>query len=87
MEDKKPRRRICDVLPAEITGAPVIGMSGNHEITVDGFKGIEEYSESELSFRAGDMTISVCGEALVIRYLSLHTIVVCGSISRVEFAP
>lgn len=86
MEEKQRNRRcLSDVIPAEITDAPIIGMTGRREVTVDGFKGIEEYSEAEVTFRAGSELIAVCGTELVIKYMSLHTIVVGGRIGSVEF--
>ncbi len=84
--EKKPCRRISDVIPAELTDTPIIGMTGRKEITVDGFRGIEEYSGLGISFRAGNLVISVHGQELVIKYMSLHTIVVGGEISGVDFS-
>lgn len=78
--------KITDVLPAEITDTPIIGMQGNREITVDGFKGIEEYSDTEVCFRAGNMTMTVSGSNLLIRYLSIHTIVISGNIKNTAFS-
>ncbi len=78
--------KITDVLPAEITDTPIIGMQGNREITVDGFKGIEEYTDTEVCFRTAAMMITVYGSNLLIRYLSIHTIVISGNIKNVSFS-
>ncbi len=83
---EKNSRRLTDVLPAELTDTPIIGMTGNREITVDGFRCVEEYTETEITFRAGCFLMTVRGISLAIRFLSLHTIVVSGEISAVEFA-
>lgn len=82
--NEKSGRRLSDVIPAEITDTPIIGMTGGREMTVDGFRGVEDYSEDEIRFRAGAYMITVRGGALTIRYLSLHTIVIAGEITAVE---
>ncbi len=76
----------CEKLTPEILASmPVIALTGNKEITVDGFKGIEEYSELSVSFKAGSLLMTVIGCDLSIRYMSLHTIVIAGEIKSVEF--
>ena len=82
---KNEKKRQPGFLPAEITGEAVIQIIGNSEITVDGFKGIEDYTENEVVFRAGSFVLAVIGESLAIRYLSIHTIVVSGYICSVEY--
>ncbi len=74
-----------DVIPAELGDTPIIFMTGSREMTVDGFHGIIDYTENELTFGAGAGTITVTGFDLAIRYMSLHTIVVGGDIKNVEF--
>ena len=86
--DEGRRRSGCfsDVIPSELTDTPIIGMTGSREITVDGFRGIEEYTEREVTFRAGSGIITVCGTELVIKFMSLHTIVIGGRICSVNFS-
>ncbi|MBQ1389425.1 MAG: YabP/YqfC family sporulation protein [Clostridia bacterium] len=76
---------ISKCIPAEIAGEAVIQIIGNREITVDGFKGIEEYTDNEVVFHAGSFMLTVCGENLVIKFLSIHTIVIGGNIQEVRF--
>ncbi len=65
---------------------PFINIIGNREITVDGFRGIEDFSESEVTFCAGNMLICIGGSDLIIRYMSVHTIVVAGKITSIKFS-
>lgn len=86
MNDKKTPSAIgSDVIPSQITGDPVIGLTGDREITVDGFRFINDYSENSVAFCAGKLTINVIGCGLMIRYISPHTIVIAGGINSVEF--
>ena len=71
---------------SEILDGSMIAIVGRREITVDGFGGIEEYSEREISFKAGGKRVTVCGSELEIRYMSIKTIVVAGVIDSVSFA-
>ena len=57
--NEKSSRKLSDVIPAELTDTPIIGMTGNSEITVDGFRCVEDYSENEISFRAGCFLMTV----------------------------
>ena len=84
-ETNENRKNLGELLPPEITGAPVISISGRREITVDGFRGIEEYTEDSVTFKAGKTVISVGGNDLIIRFMSLHTIVIAGYIIKIEF--
>ncbi len=82
---KNENKRQHSFLPAEISGEAVVQLLGNSEITVDGFKGIEDYTENEVVFRAGSFVLAVSGDALVIKFLSIHTIVIGGHIRSVEY--
>ena len=79
------KNEFTDVIPSQITDTPIINMTGSREMTVDGFRGIEDYADNELSFRAGALLVTVTGFDLSIRYVSLHTIVLCGDIRSVVF--
>ncbi len=83
---KITERESTDVIPSNILDTPIIAMTGSRELTVDGFRGIEDYTENELCFRAGALVVTVTGFDLTIRYLSVHTIVVVGDIRSIEFA-
>ena len=78
-------KSIANMIPAELSDIPIINMNGSRDITVDGFKGIEEYSDDSVSFRVSGGLMTVVGGELTIKYMSLHTIVIAGKIKRVEF--
>lgn len=79
----RDNRKMSDVIPAELTDTPIMSLTGDREITVDGFRGIEEYTDDCVTFRAGKLNVCVSGSGLEIRYMSLHTIVIGGSIRSV----
>ena len=43
------------------------------------------YTEDSVTFKAGKTVISVGGNDLIIRFMSLHTIVIAGYIIKIEF--
>lgn len=79
----RDNRKVSDIIPAELTDTPIMSLTGDREITVDGFSGIEEYTDDSVTFRAGKLNICVSGSDLEIRYMSMHTIVIGGNIRGV----
>ena len=74
-----------NILPAEFTGMPTIQLIGSREFTLDGCKGIAEYSDYAIKIRTSCGVVCICGHRLNIRYLSINSVVVEGRISSVEF--
>lgn len=72
-------------LPPELVGMPTMQICGNREITLDGCKGIIEYSDFEIKMRTANGGVSVFGKNLNIKYLSINSVVIEGKIRAVEF--
>ncbi len=65
--------------------APITEILSNKEITIDGCKGVAEYTECFISLNTSNGVITVNGRDLHIRYLSTSSVVIAGTVSSVEF--
>ncbi len=87
-EKKSVRQNISDIrniLPAELTHIPTLQIIGSRELTLDGCKGIAEYSDYAVMIKTACGLISVSGQKLNIKYLSVNSVVIEGKISGIEF--
>lgn len=73
-------------IPMELGSAPVMEICSNREITLDGCRGIAEYTEYEIRLRTSHGIIAIDGKNLNIKYLSTSSIVVQGVIKKIEFS-
>ena len=76
---------IRNILPAEFTNMPTIQLIGSRELTLDGCKGIAEYSDYTIKIKTTCGVVSVSGYCLNIKYLSMSSVVIEGKIQCVEF--
>ncbi len=67
-------------------GSPVTEILSNREVTIDGCKGVSEYTECYISLDTSDGVITVNGRDLRIRYLSTSAVVIAGTVASVEFS-
>lgn len=74
-----------DIPPAAITGLVHIEAEGNREITVDGCKGVLEYSENSVRLNTGKLVVRICGAQLTITMLQNGQAVIKGDITGIEF--
>ena len=81
----QPKRGIRDCLPKELNNAPMMEICSNSEITVDGCRGIEEYSEYVIKINTSDGITAIEGKNLNIKYLSVSSVIVEGTIKSIEF--
>lgn len=82
------RRSVRDLkncIPLELNNGPMMEVCSNREITVDGCRGIVEYSEYVMKINTCDGIIAVNGKNLNIKYLSVSSVVVEGFITSIEF--
>ena len=82
--EKSPGRFVRDIMPSEFTSTPVIQLVGNKRLTVEGCKGIEEYSDIVIKVKTADGTAAAYGSGLNIKFLSTTAVIVEGRINRVE---
>ena len=69
----------------EVLSSPCIQIIGNRELTLDGFKGIAEYTNNDIKIKTACGIICISGNNLNIKYLSITAVVIEGNISCIEF--
>ena len=88
-EYKKSRtERLAEILdlPKDIVlGLPKMIFTGNHELYVENYRGIVEYSDTVMRFNAGDYLVTITGRALGIKNIATEEITLCGDIKTLEF--
>lgn len=80
-----PRRSIKECLPLEFNSGTMMEICSNREITVDGCRGIAEYSECVIKINTNQGLIAIEGKNLNIKYLSVSSVVIEGIIKSIEF--
>ncbi len=78
-------KKLQSIVPYELTNRPVSEIIGNRQLTVEGCKGIEEYTEVLIKVKTTDGTLAAYGSDLNIKLLSTSAVIVGGVINRVEF--
>lgn len=80
MSGKKPKA------PPMVPGfAPLLEVTGNRQVTVEGAAGILLYEESCIKISTGRMMISFGGRGLRLRCISGSCVEINGFISNIEF--
>ena len=73
-------------LPKDIIAdMPLISVTGSREMTVDNFKNIKEFSDTQIRFNTKDKCIILSGTSLEISHLTKESITVKGNFSKLEF--
>ena len=62
-----------------------IEFSGNREVFVDGYKGMQEYSEEIVRVSLGKLSVKFFGRGLSIKYMSGECLIIQGFIVKMEF--
>ena len=72
--------------PTDLTSnLPLIEMTGNKEITVEGCTGVLKYENENIKINTKSMVISVSGRGLKLKYLSSSSLVIEGTVLKIEF--
>lgn len=82
------RQSMCDLknkLPLELTNSSVMEICSDRQITIDGCKGIVEYSDFMVRIKTSGGVVSICGRRLNIKYLSINSVVIEGKLLKLEF--
>lgn len=85
---RKIQRFILDWfdLPADVTSKiPRILMIGSSRIHVENHKGVERFSDSELSLKLHQGRLTIMGQGLIIRAVYPEEVVIEGQIDEVKF--
>lgn len=78
-------KNFSDIVPFELTNRPVTEIIGNRHLTVEGCRGIEEYTDIYIKVKTSDGIISAYGTKLNISLLNRSAVTVEGYINRIEF--
>ena len=91
-EKKENRRGINDRIADSFEGSkevfldvPKLTLIGNKEVSIENYKGICEYTESQLIIETKPCRICLEGDALEVRTISDEQIYIAGSISQIRF--
>lgn len=82
------REQLADALrlPKDMLfGAPILTATGNHELWVENYKGILEYSRDSIRLQAGNCQISICGSGLLIDYYTSEDMKIVGEIRCISY--
>lgn len=85
---KRLSERISDLLeiPGDvITDTERIVIVGNRNVNIEGFRGIDEYSDEKIAVRIKGGVFSVSGEELTVEEITDERIRLKGYIKSVEF--
>ena len=96
MSDKNKKRRGFREGLAALTGAMEMPMEAfsrnakielisNREATVDGCRGVLEYSGEQIRLNIGNITVRFSGRNLELRSLNVHEAVITGFIVAIDF--
>lgn len=72
--------------PTDLTSnIPLIEMTGNREITIEGCTGVLKYESENIKVNTKSMVLSVTGRSLKLKYLSSSALVIEGTVLKIEF--
>ena len=74
-----------NIFPPELTNASTLQVVGSRELTIDGCRGIVEYSDYSIKIKTTDGTVMIEGHSLNIKYLSVSSVVIEGRITGIDF--
>lgn len=86
--EKSPKEQLVDTLklPKDmLLGASILTMTGNHELWVENYKGIIEYTGESIILQAKTGQISICGCGLVIDYYTNEDMKIIGTIQCIRY--
>lgn len=81
----KKKKSIFTPPASMLINIPFIELCGNRQATIEGSKGILEYTEEVIRINTGNMVISFCGRNLNIKCLNASALVVEGYFTSIEF--
>ena len=79
-QQKNPRPPILDA-----GLQPLIEMTGNRQICVEGSTGILLYEPENIKINTNGLIISFYGRGLSVRCITASSVEVCGFVSKIEF--
>ena len=68
-----------------LLGAPILTVTGSHEVWVENYRGIMEYTQESIVLQAKTGRISICGCGLVIDYYTNEDMKIMGNIQCISY--
>lgn len=73
-------------LPSDIlAGAPIVTITGYHQVCVENYKGIIEYTGDTIRIQAKNCRIHITGSCLMIDYFTDDEMRVSGNIQEIQY--
>lgn len=85
MTQKRDKKQAKKIMADMFVDEPIIEISGNREMIVDGCKGIVEYEETIIKLSLGDLVLSLSGDNLLIKSFDNSVAVISGQICEISF--
>lgn len=82
------RERIADAVDISkdiILDTVLIRMTGTHEIILENYKGILEYSDKRIRVKTNPKIVNISGSLLEIRTITDELLIIAGGISGITF--
>lgn len=86
---RKIREKLSEVLAvpqAIMLDVPRIVFDSNTKIFIENYKGISEFTDTNIKINAGRYIINLCGENLDIKVMTSEEIEIDGIITKMEFS-
>lgn len=81
--DQQKEKRRLSVIPS--ANESFIEVSGNHEILIEGSKGVLEYTDEKVRVNTASMLLSIGGRGLNLRCISDSALIIDGFITSLQF--
>ncbi len=85
---KSRAEKIADALdlPKELVfDLPKLIFTGSHELFIENYRGIVEYSDTVIRLNTSDCLLKITGRSLGIKNIASEEITLCGDIKSLEF--
>lgn len=83
--NRQKQTNTYNAIAADIGGMPLIEMTGNRSIVLEGSTGILLYESGNIKINTTKMIISFCGRGLSVKCISSSCVEICGFVTSVEF--
>lgn len=67
------------------SGLPIIEITGNREISIEGSTGVLKYENDNIKVNTKCMVLSILGRGLKLKYLSSSALIIEGTVLSIEF--
>lgn len=73
-----------EAVSQSLPGVPIAELAGDNRVLIENHEGVVEYGDQRIRIKVTFGLLCICGNALTLRSMSKHQLVVCGDIERIE---